>query len=66
VLALSPARQPGGISRAIQLRHYRFLKSHGLTDRIILDATLVVAYFNFVNRMVLGLGVNVDESEIGG
>ncbi len=36
------------------------LKSIGLSDRAILDATLVTAYFNFVNRMVLGLGVNLE------
>lgn len=33
------------------------LKLMGADDRAILDAALVVSYFNFVNRMVLGLGV---------
>lgn len=42
------------------------LKQTGLTDRAILDATLVVAYFNFVNRIVLGLGLNVDKDEVAG
>lgn len=42
------------------------MRSVGLSDRAILDATLVVGYFNFVNRIVLGLGVPVNESEIGG
>ncbi len=37
------------------------LKETGLDDRAILDATLVVAYFNFVNRMVLSLGVQLEE-----
>jgi len=37
------------------------LKSAGLTDNAILDATLVVAYFNFVNRIVLALGVDLEE-----
>ncbi|MCP4437962.1 MAG: peroxidase-related enzyme [Aureispira sp.] len=37
------------------------LKATGLNDRAILDATLVIAYFNFVNRIVLGLGVNLEE-----
>jgi uncharacterized peroxidase-related enzyme len=37
------------------------LKKAGLDDRAILDATLVIAYFNFVNRIVLGLGVNLEE-----
>lgn len=42
------------------------LKNVGLDDRAILDATLVVSYFNFVNRIVLSLGLNVNESEISG
>jgi uncharacterized peroxidase-related enzyme len=42
------------------------LKSLGLTDRAILDATLVISYFNFVNRIVLGLGLNVNEKELEG
>ena len=42
------------------------LKSSGVNDRAVLDATLVISYFNFVNRMVLGLGVAPDEDEIGG
>lgn len=37
------------------------LKQLGLSDSAILDATLVVAYFNFVNRIVLSLGVNLEE-----
>ncbi len=36
------------------------LKLLGLTDRALLDATLVIAYFNFVNRIVLGLGVALE------
>lgn len=42
------------------------LKESGLTDRAVLDAVLVISYFNFVNRMVLGLGVAVNEEEING
>jgi uncharacterized peroxidase-related enzyme len=42
------------------------LKELGLTDRAILDATLVISYFNFVNRMVLGLGVETDKEEVKG
>jgi uncharacterized peroxidase-related enzyme len=41
------------------------LRGLGLQDRCILDATLIIAYFNFVNRIVLGLGVNL-ESNPGG
>ncbi len=42
------------------------LKKTGLSDRAILDATLVISYFNFVNRIVLGLGLNVNEKELEG
>ncbi len=43
-----------------------YLRIKGLTDREILDATQVIAYFNFVNRMVLALGVSFNESEMKG
>ncbi len=39
------------------------LKEMGFSDAAILDATLVVAYFNFVNRMVLSLGIQVEKDE---
>ncbi|MCW9708779.1 peroxidase-related enzyme [Fodinibius salsisoli] len=42
------------------------LKNTGLSDRAILDAVLVISYFNFVNRMVQGLGVETDEQEVQG
>jgi uncharacterized peroxidase-related enzyme len=42
------------------------LREAGLDDRAILDATLVISYFNFVNRMVLALGLEINETEIGG
>jgi uncharacterized peroxidase-related enzyme len=42
------------------------LKSKGFDDRAILDATMIIAYFNFVNRIVLGLGLDVDEEELKG
>jgi uncharacterized peroxidase-related enzyme len=38
------------------------LKKYGLSDEAILDATLVISYFNFVNRMVLGLGVHLENN----
>jgi len=38
------------------------LKTFGFSDNAILDATLVVPYFNFVNRMVLGLGINLEHN----
>lgn len=42
------------------------LKALGLDDRAILDATLVLSYFNFVNRIVLGLGLAVSKEELAG
>lgn len=41
------------------------LVKQGLSDAAILDASLVVAYFNFVNRMVLGLGVELEKQPDG-
>ncbi len=42
------------------------LRAEGLTDQDILDITLVVAYFNFVNRIALGLGVSYSTEELAG
>ncbi|MDZ7646582.1 MAG: hypothetical protein U5K54_05050 [Cytophagales bacterium] len=42
------------------------LREAGLDDRAILDATLVISYFNFVNRLVLALGLEINETEISG
>jgi len=41
----------------------QLLKSVSFSDAAILDATLVVSYFNFVNRMVLSLGVGLEADE---
>lgn len=41
--------------------HVNNLKKLGVTDEEILDAAQVIAYFNFVNRLVLGLGVELEE-----
>lgn len=41
------------------------LKNLGLSDAGILDVVLVVAYFNFVNRIVLALDVTLEESAGG-
>ncbi|MDH3709345.1 MAG: peroxidase-related enzyme [Cyclobacteriaceae bacterium] len=49
-----------------ELTQIAALKEAGWEDRAILDAALVVAYFNFVNRLVLGLGVHLEEEGAGG
>ena len=38
------------------------LRAAGLSDRDIVDLNQVVAYFNYVNRVADGLGVELEES----
>ncbi len=42
------------------------LRAVGLSDADILDVTLITAYFNFVNRIALGLGVAFSDDEVQG
>lgn len=42
------------------------LRAVGLSDSDILDVSLITAYFNFVNRLALGLGVEYTEEELSG
>jgi uncharacterized peroxidase-related enzyme len=42
------------------------LRAEGLSDKDILDLTLIAGYFNFVNRIALGLGVEFSEDEVSG
>jgi uncharacterized peroxidase-related enzyme len=37
------------------------LRSVGLTDRAINDATQVISFFNFINRVADGLGVDLEQ-----
>jgi uncharacterized peroxidase-related enzyme len=62
VFAESLTRHPGQATQADTDR----LRDLNMDDRAILDATQVVAYFNFVNRLVLGLGVELSEAEVKG
>ena len=39
------------------------LRAEGLADKDILDLTLIVGYFNFVNRIAMGLGVEFSAEE---
>lgn len=42
------------------------MRAAGLDDRAIVDAAQIIAYFNFVNRLVLGLGVEIEaDSGVG-
>lgn len=42
------------------------LRAVGLDDKDILDLSLITGYFNFVNRLALGLGVAYTAEEIDG
>ena len=42
------------------------LRSEGLSDKDILDLTMIVGYFNFVNRIAMGLGVEYSPEEMSG
>ena len=42
------------------------LRNNDFSYRDILDIYLIVSYFNFVNRIVLGLGVEFSDNEIKG
>ncbi len=61
-LALLQWAQRGALSPAkCTEATIRELASLGFDDRAILDAALTVAYFSFVNRLVLTLGVEVEQ-----
>ena len=42
------------------------LRAEGLSDKDILDLTMIVGYFNFVNRIAVGLGVEFSADEVRG
>jgi uncharacterized peroxidase-related enzyme len=54
--ALKLTLQPWGMKED----DLRPLRAVGLSDRDIVDANQVVAYFNYVNRVVDGLGVELE------
>jgi len=37
------------------------LRAAGWSDRAVLDAAQVIAYFNYINRLADGLGVDAEE-----
>jgi|TARA_Y100001949_G_scaffold175473_1_gene185360 uncharacterized peroxidase-related enzyme len=51
-------RAPSEIRRG-ELDH---LRAAGLSDEQISDAAQVIAYFNYINRIADGLGVDLEES----
>lgn len=55
--AQQAAREPSECTEAAVVE----LRGLGFDDRALLDASLTVAYFSFVNRLVLLLGVEVED-----
>jgi uncharacterized peroxidase-related enzyme len=54
-------RRPGAMERA----DVEALRATGLSDGEILEATQIIGYFNYVNRILNGLGVSNAGEEIG-
>lgn len=54
--------RPGAMTNA----DVEALRNAGLSDTAILDTAMVASYFNFVNRMALGLGVEFTPGEAEG
>jgi uncharacterized peroxidase-related enzyme len=55
--AVKLTKTPGNVSKA----DADALRAVGLDDRGLLDLTLVVAYFNFANRLASGLGLTAED-----
>jgi len=60
--SLKLTRSPAEVEEADVAR----LRAAGFTDEQVLSVNLVAAYFNFVNRVALGLGVPFSPDEIKG
>ena len=41
------------------------LKEEGISDGEILEANQIIGYFNYVNRLLNGLGVSTDGDVVG-
>ena len=52
---------PGGMKESM----IKDMQNKGWSDGEILEINQVTAYFNYANRTVLGLGVNIEGDEIG-
>jgi uncharacterized peroxidase-related enzyme len=55
-------REPSTVGQA----RMEAMRQAGLSDDDVLAVNLIVAYYNFVNRIAEGLGVEVDPAEVGG
>ena len=57
-LAIKLTREPYDVRRS----DVTVLRDDGFTDRGIHDAVSVIAYYNYVNRLAAGLGVDIVEA----
>jgi len=55
--AVKLTRTPG----AVEPSDVEALRSHGFDDRGILDICQVVSYYNYVNRLADGVGVEMED-----
>jgi len=60
--AIKLTKSPGDMSKD----DINALRRQGFSDRDILDINLIASYFNFVNRIALGLGVEFTPEEVAG
>ncbi len=51
---------------SIREAHVEAMRAEGLSDEDILSVNLVVSYYNFVNRIAVGLGVDFAPEEVSG
>ena len=65
LLALDYGRQLIQAPWRISAAHLTRLRQVGWSDGEILEINQVVSYFAYANRMVLGLGVTIDDEELG-
>jgi uncharacterized peroxidase-related enzyme len=56
--AVKLTRDPQGVSREDLDR----LRQHGFADEQLVDAVQAIGYFNFINRVLDGLGVDPEDS----
>jgi uncharacterized peroxidase-related enzyme len=65
LLALAYAEKLTKTANSIQQTDIEALRASGFSDGEILEINQVISYFNYVNRSVLGLGVNLDGDILG-
>ncbi len=56
--AVKLTKSPSGVSKA----DLEILRGHGFTDEQLVDAVQCISYFNFINRVLDGLGVDPEPS----